>query len=108
MIGNLRKFVLPQIAAFPVLLAWVIGSPASWAQTAADVMPAVVFLQGKGIKEVEINGQKVEQWIKSPGAEQPQPLTLDSSGTGFIVIHNKRLYLVTAEHVAAIARVAKG
>lgn len=102
MIGSLRKYVLHQSAAFLVLLAWVIGPPASWAQTAAEVMPAVVFLQGhKGIKEVEVNGKKVELWVKAHDAERPRPLTLNSSGTGFIVTYNKRLYIATAAHVAA-------
>jgi hypothetical protein len=102
MIGSLRQLVLLQFAAFNVLVPWVIGSPASWAQTSADVMPAVVYLQGhKEIKKVEIDGQKVELWVRAPDAERPQPLTLDSSGTGFLVIDNERLYLVTAAHVAA-------
>ena len=102
MIRSLRQFVLLQLAAFPVLVAWVIGSPASWAQTAADVMPAAVFLQGhRGKKVVEIEGQQVELWIRALDAKRPRPLTLTSSGTGFIVIHNQRLYLVTAAHVAA-------
>lgn len=102
MTRNLHQFVLLQLVAFPVLVALVIGSPASWAQTAADVVPAAVFLQGhRGVKVVEIEGKQVELWIRALDAERPRPVTLDSSGTGFIVIHNQRLYIVTAAHVAA-------
>lgn len=101
MIRNLQQFVL-LLPAFIVFVAWVMGSPALWAQTAADVMPAAVFLQGhRGTKVVEMEGQQVEVWIRVPGEERPEPLTLKSSGTGFIVINNQRLYLVTAAHVAA-------
>lgn len=72
------------------------------AQQASDVFPAVVFLQGnRGIKHIKIDGRDVEVWIKDPKEDSPQPLKLTSTGTGFIVVRNSRLYLVTAQHVAA-------
>ncbi len=69
-------------------------------QTAHDVFPAVVFLQGhQGVKKTTINGEEVEVWIKKTKTN-PEPLNLITSGSGFFVSKGPNLYLVTASHVS--------
>ncbi len=84
-----------------LLICFLTTPKALWSQTAHDVFPAVVFLQGHhGVKKSTINGREVEIWVKNDTQKNPVPLNLSASGTGFIVSDGPKLYLVTADHVA--------
>lgn len=71
-----------------------------WSQTAKDVFPAIVFLQGHHVKHETVNGRDVEVWIRDKNQEHPKPFKLPASGTGFLVKDMSHLYLVTVQHLA--------
>ena len=49
----------------------------------------------------EINGsRKYEVWFKDVGTGELKPKLLTKHGTGFLVVHNNHIYIVTAAHVA--------
>ena len=84
------------------LIALLVFPVVAIAQTAGDVLPAVVFLQGDmGVQQIEIGGKRGEAWFKEAGSNSPRPIKAIARGTGFIVMAGGRLFLVTAEHVAA-------
>lgn len=85
-----------------ILIRFLVIINLVWSQTASDVFPAVVFLQGhKGVKTTTIKGQEVEVWIKK-GDTKPEPLNLSYSGSGFIVSKESNLYIITASHVSKV------
>lgn len=60
----------------------------------------VVFLQ-KEVQAYEMkSGKKVEVWYKNVSTKKFEPKYFKYSGTGFIINHNGRDYVVTANHVA--------
>lgn len=72
-----------------------------FSQTANDIFPAVVFLQGhQGVKKITLKGEEVEVWIKKANTNL-EPLNLTSSGSGFFVSKGPNIYLVTASHVSS-------
>ncbi|MCH8012024.1 MAG: hypothetical protein IIA61_08780 [Candidatus Marinimicrobia bacterium] len=71
------------------------------AQTATEVFPAVVYLQGhSGPQRLTIAEREGDLWVKYNGEDHPEPVMSRMSGSGFITQADDRLYLVTAEHVA--------
>ncbi len=70
-------------------------------QTIEDLSKTVVFL----LKETQAfemkSGKKVEVWHKDPSTNNFEPKIIKQSGTGFIINHNGKDYLVTAKHVAS-------
>ena len=83
-----------------LLLGWTSGMSSAMAQTAAEVFPAVVYLQGHSAKRVTIGQREGDLWVRYDGESTPQPVMSRASGSGFIVLADETLYLVTAEHVA--------
>ena len=61
---------------------------------------AVVFLRQAKVQTVDVAGAKAEVWLKLPSDAAPQPKIEYDTGTGFFVTSGKRIYLVTASHVA--------
>ena len=85
----------------PAILILLSISGGTHSQELSDVFPAVVFLQGNKIRHEKLDGKDVEIWVKDPTKVSPEPLKVPSSGSGFIVLHDSRLFLVTAQHVVA-------
>lgn len=81
-------------------LAVFAATTTALSQTAKDVFPAVVFLQGHHINKTRVKGREVEVWIRDKNQKHPEPFKLPTLGTGFIVKDRSHLYLVTAQHVA--------
>lgn len=70
------------------------------AQNINELGKTVVFLQ-KQIQAFEMKaGERVEVWYKNPRNNNLEPKILKQSGTGFIINHNGKDYIVTAKHVA--------
>jgi hypothetical protein len=60
----------------------------------------VIFLRHQS-QEFEDKGiKKLEVWYRDPATNKYEPKFSTKSGTGFLVKHNGRDYLVTAKHVA--------
>lgn len=72
-----------------------------YCQTINDLSKTVVFLQ-KEFQSYEMKaGEKVEVWYKNPSSGKYEPKLNKFTGTGFLLNHNGRDYLITAKHVAA-------
>lgn len=70
------------------------------AQNINELGKTVVFLQ-KQFQASEMKaGERVEVWYKNPTNNNLEPKILKQSGTGFIINHNGKDYIVTAKHVA--------
>ncbi|MBU0544575.1 MAG: serine protease [Proteobacteria bacterium] len=66
-----------------------------------ELAKTVVYIrQQEQFKEMKA-GELVEVWYKKAGMEKEfEPKLITASGTGFIIKHNNKDYLVTAKHVA--------
>lgn len=83
-----------------ILILCVAISSKAFGQYIDDLSKTVVFLQ-KELQATEMkSGEKVEVWYKNPSTNKYEPKMLKQSGTGFIINHNGRDYIVTAKHVA--------
>ena len=71
-----------------------------YSQTIDILGKTVVFLQRESQAYEMKSGEKVEVWYKNPLTKIFEPKILKQSGTGFIIKHNNRDYIVTATHVA--------
>lgn len=86
------------------LISLALSGAQANSQGIPDVMPAVVFLQGQGVRKMQVDEKEVEVWIKEPDWKTPRRLKVNSTGTGVIVRHENRLFLATAQHVAIAVR----
>lgn len=88
------------VSSFLVLILFVAPLSQIFAQSLDDLSKTVVFLQ-KEFQATEMkSGEKVEVWYKYPSSSKYEPKIIKQMGTGFIINHNGKDYLVTAKHVA--------
>jgi hypothetical protein len=59
-----------------------------------------VFIRQVAPKKINIDGKIAELYFRFPDEKEYKPLTETMAGTGFIIKHNGRDYLVTAKHIA--------
>lgn len=86
--------------SFTVTLLIVLFSTISLCQTVDEMAKTVVYLSNKTKKMERIDGKIVEIWKKDPINGRLEPIYDNKTGTGFIIKHNNRDYLVTAKHAA--------
>jgi hypothetical protein len=79
-------------------LSFVISS--SYATTIDELGKTTVYLQEKRIVNERLYDKNYEVWLKDTSTQQTIPKLNIISGTGFLVKHTDKLYLVTAAHVA--------
>ena len=60
----------------------------------------LVFLIGPVPDTVKQDGKTFEIWLREPGSTNLTAKTHQSAGTGFVVRHKEKSYLVTARHLA--------
>jgi S1-C subfamily serine protease len=89
------------ILVFSVCISIVFNVSISCAIPVEELAKTVVFLRYRFQVYETIEGKKVEVWYKrDPKIEKYEPKLDQKSGTGFIIKHNGKDYLVTARHVA--------
>ncbi|MBO1225486.1 MAG: trypsin-like peptidase domain-containing protein [Candidatus Scalindua sediminis] len=71
-----------------------------YGQTIDDLSKTVVFLQNESQAFEMKSGKKIEVWYKDPLTKNLEPKKIKKTGTGFLIKHNGRDYVVTAKHVA--------
>lgn len=71
------------------------------AQSIEDLSSVVVYMNAE-TKTIQIDGNSYELWLKKPGQPDYFPYPETDIGTGFFVVKEQSLYLVTAEHVARL------
>ena len=84
------------ITTFLILLVYSL----SIGQTVDEMGKTVVYLNKQVIKTENVNGRIVEIWMRNPIDNKFEPIIENRTGTGFIIKHNNRNYLVTAKHVS--------
>ena len=89
-------FCLSPILGVIVTLA----QPITFAQTAGELAPCVVYLQIPKVKTIQLDSVEYEIFIKNPRESTPKPYVDTVRGTGFFVVRYNSLYLVTPNHLA--------
>lgn len=85
---------------FFVMICLVLSMGSSYAATIDELGKTTVCLRGY-LKSYEMKGdRKYEVWLKDIENQESQPKLIPNNGTGFLVSHHKRSYLVTAAHIA--------
>ncbi len=92
--GICAIFILSVFNINPVLSAQVYSLD--------ELSIAVVLLYREDVKTVNQDGVEHEVWLKAPDKDMPEPLKAKRSGTGYFIVKNNQMYLVTAAHVALI------
>ncbi len=78
-IREFKMFVKYSLRIILILICHLSATNEALPQSANDIFPAVVFLQGhKGVKKTTLKGEEVEVWIKKTNTN-PEPLNLTSS-----------------------------
>ncbi|HEX2966195.1 MAG TPA: trypsin-like peptidase domain-containing protein [Syntrophorhabdaceae bacterium] len=71
-----------------------------YAETVDEMSKTVVFLRQQVPKKETIDGKSAEIFYRPSGTEEFKPMLETNFGTGFVIKHHNRDYLVTAKHVA--------
>lgn len=88
------------IASSVVVMACISAFPQS-AATVKSVSACPIFLKSDfQIKEMK-DGRELQVWYRDPDSNEFTPKLGWNGGTGFLVIHKKHYFLVTAKHVAS-------
>ncbi len=82
-----------------IVLIWALCEP-SIAVTLDDLSKSVVYIREDFQAYETIAGKKYELWLRDPANRQSVPKTERFSGTGFLLAHKGKIYLVTAAHIA--------
>ncbi len=89
------------ILVFLVCISIGFSLSISWAITVEELAKTVVFLRYRFQIYETVEGKQVEVWYKKdPKIDKYEPKFGQKSGTGFIIQHNKKDFVVTARHVA--------
>lgn len=73
---------------------------ASYALTVEDLSKCVVYIkESNPIREI-FEGKTYEIWRKDTETEQLSPKLQSIGGTGFLISHSNKIYLLTAAHIA--------
>lgn len=82
------------------ILISLISVSISYAVTTQELSKCVVYIkESKPIIET-FEGKKYQIWRKDIENDQLSQKFRSIGGTGFLITHNKKIYLVTAAHVA--------
>jgi hypothetical protein len=90
-----RLCVVGTIASY-----FILAHSLSFSQTLDKLAPCVVFLEVAKTRTIQIDGVPHQLYVKKLGEDTPKPLADTLRGTGFFIVRNDGLYLVTADHVA--------
>lgn len=90
------KYVLTLFALLPLQFLFA----QSKSLTLDDWKKMVVYLQRESPSFEMKSGERVEVWYKNPSTNGMERKIIKGNGTGFLIMHNGREYLVTAKHVA--------
>ena len=83
------------------IVTFIMPSKFILASTIDDLGKSTVFLREQS-QYYELKGnKKFEIWLRDPINKEYQPKLNANGGTGFLTLHNGKIYLVTAAHVAS-------
>ena len=91
------RITIYTIGIIAALLASTIGGAAGL----DSLLPAVVYLKTDRIETIEQDGRRLEIWLRDPAVGKVSPKLISTIGTGFLVAREGRVFMVTAQHVAA-------
>lgn len=100
----MRRSVLSHLlvlASLIFLSCFFLSSRTVNAVTLEDLSSVVAFLETDRVQKTVIEGIEYEVYLKPVHGGETIPKTITLKGTGFFVMYKKRLFLVTAEHVAS-------
>lgn len=83
-----------------LILLFLLIRTSVYGQTIDDLSKTVIFLQKESQATEWKSGENFEVWLKNPLNNIFEPKIVKKSGTGFIIRHNGRDYIVTAKHVS--------
>lgn len=92
--------IIKKVNSFLLLVIVISLDGTTYGQSIDELSKTVVFLQKESQAYEMKSGEKVELWYKHPSTNKLEPKIFKKSGTGFIIKHNGRDYIVTAKHVA--------
>jgi hypothetical protein len=72
----------------------------SYSLTKEDLAKCVVFIRESKTVNETFEGKKYEIWRKDISNDNLSPKLQSVGGTGFLISHNHKIYLVTAAHIA--------
>ncbi len=82
------------------ILLLVVSTNVSHALTAEDLSKCVVYIKESRPVMETFEGKKYEIWRKDLETKQLSLSLQSLGGTGFLISHNNKIYLVTAAHIA--------
>ncbi|MDP8234082.1 MAG: serine protease [Candidatus Saelkia tenebricola] len=85
---------------FFVILYLVFISTVAQAITIDELGKTTVYIREQFNSYEMKGGRKYEIWFKDTQTGELTPKLITKQGTGFLVVHNKHIYIVTAAHVA--------
>ncbi|MCH7770960.1 MAG: hypothetical protein IIA49_08075, partial [Bacteroidetes bacterium] len=92
--------IIKKATSFLLLVIVISLVSNAYGQSIDELSKAVVFLQKERQAFEKKSGKNFEVWYKDTTTNKLEPKTIKHSGTGFLIKHNGRDYIVTAEHVA--------
>ena len=84
-----------------IILAAILASAIADAAGLDSLLPAVVYLKTDRVETIEQDGRHLEIWLRDPATGKASPKLISTIGTGFLVSRERRVFIVTAQHVAA-------
>lgn len=84
-----------------VIFALLLFYSSAFAQGVDSVVPAIVYLKTDTVETIEVDGRRLEIWLRDPVNGKAVPKIKSAVGTGFLVKRGTRTILVTAQHVVA-------
>lgn len=85
---------------FFVMLYLAFSMSSSYATRIDKLGKTTIYLREETKCHEWKGGKKYEIWLKDTVSQHSQPKLATKGGTGFLTLHHKRTYLVTAAHVA--------
>jgi hypothetical protein len=86
------------------ILTAILASSIANAAGLDNFLPAVVYLKTDLVETIEQDGRHLEIWLRDPATGKAGPKLVSTIGTAFLVAREGRVFIVTAQHVAATLR----
>ena len=96
-----RSLAITTMRIVICLFATILASTTANAADIDRLLSAVVYLKTDRVETTEHNGRHFEIWLRDPTTGKASPKLISTTGTGFLVVREGRVFIVTAQHVAA-------
>lgn len=83
------------------ILTAILASTIANAAGLDSLLPAVVYLKTDRVETIEQDGRHLEIWLRDTATGKASPKLISTIGTGFLVAREGRVFIATAQHVAA-------